>query len=216
MGSPGWAGAGAESPRAAWARSVARWLPAFLLVGGVVFDLLMPTHYTASPFLSAASLVAAPLFSLRGTAAVAATAAVASVLLATFHSGSDRALSVPEVVTVCTVALLALAINRVVRRNFRQLATVRVVAEAQSFAILDAYTEAGGNFIDTADVYSAWVPGNSGGESQTIIGTWLAARGRRDEVVIATNVGGGSSEPRGLRAEVIKADVEASLRRLRI
>ncbi len=87
--------------------------------------------------------------------------------------------------------------------------------EAQSFAILDAYTEAGGNFVDTADVYSAWVPGNSGGESETIIGNWLAARGRRDEVVIATKVGGGSPERRGLRAEVIKADVEASLRRLR-
>ncbi|MFD4999737.1 aldo/keto reductase [Streptomyces buecherae] len=87
--------------------------------------------------------------------------------------------------------------------------------EAQSFAILDAYTEAGGNFVDTADVYSAWVPGNSGGESETIIGNWLAARGRRDEVVVATKVGGGSPERRGLRAEVIKADVEASLRRLR-
>ncbi|MFI2026908.1 aldo/keto reductase [Streptomyces buecherae] len=87
--------------------------------------------------------------------------------------------------------------------------------ETQSFAILDAYTEAGGNFVDTADVYSAWVPGNSGGESETIIGNWLAARGRRDQVVIATKVGGGSPERRGLRAEVIKADVEASLRRLR-
>ncbi|QKW51546.1 aldo/keto reductase [Streptomyces buecherae] len=87
--------------------------------------------------------------------------------------------------------------------------------EARSFAILDAYTEAGGNFVDTADVYSAWVPGNSGGESETIIGNWLAARGRRDEMVIATKVGGGSPERRGLRAEVIKADVEASLRRLR-
>ncbi|WP_232109844.1 PP2C family protein-serine/threonine phosphatase [Streptomyces buecherae] len=136
MGSPGWAGAGADSPRAAWARSVARWLPAVLLVGGVVFDLLMPMHYTASPFLSAASLVAAPLLSLRGTAAVAATAAVTSVLLAAFHSGDDQALSVTEVVTVCTVALLALAINRVVRRNFRQLATVRVVAEAAQRAVL--------------------------------------------------------------------------------
>ncbi|WEV26226.1 aldo/keto reductase [Streptomyces sp. 71268] len=87
--------------------------------------------------------------------------------------------------------------------------------EAQSFAILDAYTGAGGNFVDTADVYSAWVPGNSGGESETIIGNWLAARGRRDDVVIATKVGGGSPERRGLRAEVIRADVEASLRRLR-
>ncbi|MFE6776375.1 PP2C family protein-serine/threonine phosphatase [Streptomyces sp. NPDC057702] len=138
MGSAGWAGAGAESPRAARARRIARWLPAFLLVGGVIFDVLMPTHYTASPFLSAAPLVAAPLFSLGATSAVAATAAVSSVLLAVFHSGGDHALSVTEVVTVCTVALLALAINLVVRRNFRQLATVRVVAEAAQRAVLPA------------------------------------------------------------------------------
>ncbi|MFE6776377.1 aldo/keto reductase [Streptomyces sp. NPDC057702] len=86
---------------------------------------------------------------------------------------------------------------------------------AQSFAILDAYTGAGGNFVDTADVYAAWVPGNSGGESETIIGDWLAARGRRDDVVIATKVGNGVPERPGLRAEVITAGVEASLRRLR-
>jgi aryl-alcohol dehydrogenase-like predicted oxidoreductase len=61
--------------------------------------------------------------------------------------------------------------------------------EDQSFAVLDAYTEAGGNFLDTADVYSAWVDGNSGGESETIIGKWLAQRGNRDDVVVATKVG---------------------------
>ena len=60
--------------------------------------------------------------------------------------------------------------------------------EAESHRVLDAFTEAGGNFVDTADVYSAWVPGNSGGESETIIGSWLAARGNRDRVVIATKV----------------------------
>ncbi|MFT2019569.1 aldo/keto reductase [Streptomyces sp. 796.1] len=90
--------------------------------------------------------------------------------------------------------------------------------QAQSFAILDAYAGAGGNFIDTADVYSAWVPGNSGGESEAIIGNWLAARGNRDRVVIATKVGGASGPDgtrRGLSAEVITADVEASLTRLR-
>jgi aryl-alcohol dehydrogenase-like predicted oxidoreductase len=61
--------------------------------------------------------------------------------------------------------------------------------EDESFAVLDAYRAAGGNFIDTADVYSAWVPGNSGGESETILGRWMAARGNRDDVVIATKVG---------------------------
>src|SRR3954453_23164021 len=61
--------------------------------------------------------------------------------------------------------------------------------EAASHAVLDAYVAGGGNFIDTADVYSAWIDGNSGGESETIIGTWLAKNGaRRDELVVATKV----------------------------
>ncbi|MEU5250901.1 aldo/keto reductase [Streptomyces longwoodensis] len=85
--------------------------------------------------------------------------------------------------------------------------------EAASFAVLDAYTAAGGNFLDTADSYSAWVDGNSGGESETIIGKWLASRGRRDDVVIATKV---SQHPdyQGLTAANIKAAADASLRRL--
>src|SRR5450756_3025752 len=60
--------------------------------------------------------------------------------------------------------------------------------ERQSFAVLDAYAAAGGNFIDTADSYSAWVPGHSGGESETIIGEWTKATGNRDSIVIATKV----------------------------
>ncbi|MFJ7078689.1 aldo/keto reductase [Streptomyces sp. NPDC098781] len=85
--------------------------------------------------------------------------------------------------------------------------------ETRSFAVLDAYTEAGGNFIDTADVYSAWAEGNSGGESETVIGHWLTARGNRDDVVIATKV---SQHPdfQGLTAANIKAAADASLRRL--
>ena len=61
--------------------------------------------------------------------------------------------------------------------------------ERQSFDVLDAYAASGGNFIDTADVYSAWVPGHSGGESETIIGRWMATRGTRNQMVIATKVG---------------------------
>jgi len=82
-----------------------------------------------------------------------------------------------------------------------------------SFAILDAFTAGGGDFIDTADSYSAWVPGNSGGESETIIGEWLAARGNRDDVVIATKV---SQHPEfsGLAAANVRAAAEASLGRL--
>jgi aryl-alcohol dehydrogenase-like predicted oxidoreductase len=86
--------------------------------------------------------------------------------------------------------------------------------EQQSFAVLDAYAAAGGNFIDTADVYMARVPGNSGGESETIIGNWLAKRGRRDDVVIATKVGSLPARP-GVSAKNIREAVEDSLRRLR-
>ena len=61
--------------------------------------------------------------------------------------------------------------------------------EPTSFALLDAFVAAGGNLIDTADAYSRWAPGHQGGESETIIGRWIARRGRHDDVVIATKVG---------------------------
>jgi aryl-alcohol dehydrogenase-like predicted oxidoreductase len=82
--------------------------------------------------------------------------------------------------------------------------------ESASFAVLDAYAAAGGNFIDTADVYSNWAPGNSGGESETIIGRWLAARSNRASMVIATKVG----HNRDLHREAILEGVERSLERL--
>lgn len=85
--------------------------------------------------------------------------------------------------------------------------------EAQSFAVLDAYAAAGGNFVDTADSYMARVPGNSGGESETIIGNWLAKRGRRDDMVIATKVGSLPTRP-GVSAKNIREAAEDSLRRL--
>ncbi|MFE2047376.1 aldo/keto reductase [Streptomyces sp. NPDC059459] len=82
-----------------------------------------------------------------------------------------------------------------------------------SFAVLDAYTAAGGNFVDTADSYSAWADGNSGGESETIVGKWLASRGNRGDVVLATKVSQHPEYP-GLSAANIKAAADASLRRL--
>ena len=85
--------------------------------------------------------------------------------------------------------------------------------EAESFAVLDAYTGAGGNFIDTADSYPQWADGCQGGESETIIGRWLARRGRRDDVIIATKVGQ-SRHHRGLSPATIRSAAEASLRRL--
>jgi aryl-alcohol dehydrogenase-like predicted oxidoreductase len=88
--------------------------------------------------------------------------------------------------------------------------------EAMSFKILDAFVEAGLNLIDTADVYSKWVPGYKGGESETIIGNWLAKRGGRDKIVLATKVGvemGPGEE--GLSRVYMKQAVERSLARLK-
>ena len=84
-----------------------------------------------------------------------------------------------------------------------------------SFKVLDAFVEAGFNFIDTADVYSTWVPGNKGGDSEAIIGAWLKARGHREKMVIATKVGMEmDSERKGLKAAYIISEVEESLKRL--
>jgi aryl-alcohol dehydrogenase-like predicted oxidoreductase len=85
--------------------------------------------------------------------------------------------------------------------------------ERQSFDVLDAYAAAGGNFVDTADAYSAWVPGHTGGESETIIGRWMAARKNRARMIVATKVGRHPSLS-GLRAATIRSAAEASLRRL--
>lgn len=89
--------------------------------------------------------------------------------------------------------------------------------EATSFALLDAFVAMGGNLIDTADSYSRWVPGHAGGESETIIGRWIAKRGHHRDVVIATKVGSDMGEGHKiLRREYIVRRVEDSLRRLQV
>lgn len=89
------------------------------------------------------------------------------------------------------------------------------VDEAASFSLLDAWLDAGFNFIDTADVYSRWAPGHSGGESEAIIGKWLKASGKRDRVVLATKVGMDMGDGKaGLKPAYIRQAVEDSLRRL--
>ncbi|WP_349998730.1 aldo/keto reductase [Stenotrophomonas lacuserhaii] len=85
--------------------------------------------------------------------------------------------------------------------------------EKTTFALLDAFVDAGFNLVDTADAYSAWVPGNHGGESESLIGRWFARSGKRDKVVLATKVAKWSEQP-GLSADNITAAVEGSLRRL--
>ncbi len=89
--------------------------------------------------------------------------------------------------------------------------------EPTSFAVLDTFVAAGGNFIDTADVYSIWVPGHVGGESETILGHWIRARKNREHIVIATKVGSrmaGDPQKEGLSRKYIVQAVEESLRRL--
>jgi len=85
--------------------------------------------------------------------------------------------------------------------------------EAQSHDVLSAYCEAGGNFVDTADMYSEWQTGNVGGESESIIGSWMTSRGNRSDIVIATKVAKLSTRP-GLKAENILRAAEESLKRL--
>ena len=89
------------------------------------------------------------------------------------------------------------------------------VDEATSFSLLDAWVDAGMNFVDTADVYSRWAPGHVGGESETIIGKWLKRSGKRDQVVLATKVGKDMGDGKvGLAPSYIRSAVEASLKRL--
>jgi aryl-alcohol dehydrogenase-like predicted oxidoreductase len=89
------------------------------------------------------------------------------------------------------------------------------VDERRSFELLDAFVDAGFNLVDTADAYSAWVPGNRGGESEAIIGKWLKRSGKRDRVVIATKVGKWV-EHKGLSPQNIQQAVDGSLRRLQV
>jgi aryl-alcohol dehydrogenase-like predicted oxidoreductase len=87
--------------------------------------------------------------------------------------------------------------------------------EKASFAVLDEFLGSGGNFIDTADVYSTWAPGHQGGESETVLGQWLKSRGNRDQVILATKVGSEMGQGRkGLKPSYIAQAVEDSLKRL--
>lgn len=87
--------------------------------------------------------------------------------------------------------------------------------EAAAHTVLDHFVGAGFSLIDTADVYPKWVPGNVGGESEAIIGSWMKSRGKRDQVLVATKLGGEMGEgQKGLSAKYIRSAVEASLKRL--
>ncbi|WP_421944389.1 aldo/keto reductase [Pedobacter sp.] len=89
------------------------------------------------------------------------------------------------------------------------------IDEKKSFEILDQFIENGFNFIDTADVYSRWVPGNKGGESETIIGNWLKKQNKRHDVIIATKVGSDMGSGKSLKKDYIINQIEHSLSRLK-
>jgi aryl-alcohol dehydrogenase-like predicted oxidoreductase len=90
------------------------------------------------------------------------------------------------------------------------------VDEKTSFAILDRFIDAGFNSLDSADSYSRWIPGHTGGESETIIGNWLKCSGKRSQVIIATKVGSDMGEGKNLRKDYILRAAEAALRRLQV
>jgi aryl-alcohol dehydrogenase-like predicted oxidoreductase len=87
--------------------------------------------------------------------------------------------------------------------------------EATSFRLLDTFVDAGGNFIDTADIYSRWVPGHTGGESEVILGRWFAKSGKRDKIVLATKAGKDMGDGKtGLKPAYLRQAAEDSLKRL--
>jgi aryl-alcohol dehydrogenase-like predicted oxidoreductase len=90
------------------------------------------------------------------------------------------------------------------------------VDEKASFAILDAFIDAGFNAIDTADTYSRWAPGHTGGESETVIGNWLKQSGKRAKAVIATKIGNDMGEGKCLRKDYVLRAAEACLKRLQV
>ncbi|GLF96496.1 PP2C family protein-serine/threonine phosphatase [Streptomyces yaizuensis] len=122
-------------------RRFVRMLPALMLVAGVVFDLVTPPRFTAAPMFTAAPLIAAPFFSFRATL-VTGIAAVLGVLAIHFHKGTaDESPAYTELLTVITVSILALVINRVITRGSERLASARVIAETAQRAVLPTPAE---------------------------------------------------------------------------
>lgn len=125
-----------EEEAASPVRTLVRVLPALLILAGIVYDYATPRHFTAIPFFTAAPLIAAPLSSLRTTVVTGAVAFLAQYVVHLRFGFSADADSITETVTVATVAVLAVVINRVVRRGDRRLASAREIAEAVQRAVL--------------------------------------------------------------------------------
>ncbi|MFD4604122.1 PP2C family protein-serine/threonine phosphatase [Streptomyces sp. NPDC058464] len=128
------------------ARTLARYLPALLIVAGVCYDVLTPAAFTAVPFFTAAPLIAAPLSSLRTTVLTGLAALLATYAVHARFAVLPDADAVTEIVTVATVAVLAAGINRIVRIGDQRLASAREVAEAAQRAVLPEPAEWIGGF----------------------------------------------------------------------
>ncbi|MEU6776518.1 PP2C family protein-serine/threonine phosphatase [Streptomyces sp. NPDC046759] len=145
-------------------RSLARALPALLIAGGVLYGTLTPREITAVPFFTAAPLIAAPLSSLRTTVLTGITAVAAMYAVRARGGEHPAAGVVTDVVTVATVALLAVAINRVVRLGDRRLASAREIAEAAQRAVLPEPAERIGGFEIAARYEAAQQDASIGGD----------------------------------------------------
>ncbi|WP_328318334.1 PP2C family protein-serine/threonine phosphatase [Streptomyces sp. NBC_00388] len=124
-----------------WVRRFVRALPAALIVGGVIFDQLTPRGFTAAPFFSAAPVIAAPFYSFRATLVTGVIAILAIAGLHVYDDTSEQGSAITELITVITVSVVALLINRVIRLSGEELASARVVAETAQRAVLPVPAE---------------------------------------------------------------------------
>nr|WP_186318991.1 PP2C family protein-serine/threonine phosphatase [Streptomyces sp. SAJ15] len=160
------------------ARRFATWLPAALIVGGIVFELATPPAYTAVPFLSAAPLIAAPFSTLRVTLAIVAASVGAALGLMVVQGlrYAGEAQTLTELATACTVGLLAIATNRMMRRSERRLASARVIAEAAQRAVLPTPAARLGGLRIAARYQAAQAEARIGGDLYAVQGTPYGAR----------------------------------------
>ncbi|MFF9274170.1 PP2C family protein-serine/threonine phosphatase [Streptomyces griseosporeus] len=153
-----------EGRRISYARTFVRLLPALLLVAGAVYDSTTPSAFTAAPFFTAAPLVAAPLYSRRGTILTGLVTVVLVVLVHLRLGILGEADAITETVTVTTVSVLAVLINSLVRRSSEQLASAREIAEAAQRAVLPEPAERIGGFQIAARYEAAQADAFIGGD----------------------------------------------------
>ncbi|MFJ8635187.1 PP2C family protein-serine/threonine phosphatase [Streptomyces sp. NPDC093568] len=153
-----------EQRRISYARRFVRLLPALLIAAGAAFDHVTPTGFTGAPFFTAAPLVAAPLYSLRGTVLTGAVALAVLLVLRVLSGGLTRAEILTELATVLVVSVLAVLINVLVRRSDQRLASAREIAEAAQRAVLPEPGERIGGFRIAARYEAAQTGASIGGD----------------------------------------------------